>query len=116
MGWLKKASRHSHLFSYGTLRENSVQLTLFNRLLSGTPDTLLNYRLTQIKLSDQDGTEHYYPGAYHTGNPKDQIAGVVFQLSYDELLRADLYETQAYIRRQVQLVSGKQTWVYICTI
>jgi hypothetical protein len=88
---------------------------LFNRLLSGTPDTLLHYRLAQIKISDQDGTGHHYPAAFYTGNPRDQIAGMVYQLSDDELLRADLYETQAYVRQEVQLVSGKQAWAYICT-
>lgn len=91
-------------------------MELFNRLLTGTPDILQNFKLHQIILPDQAGIEHTYPAAIYTGNPKDQITGKVFPLSNEELIIANLYETQAYTRQLVKLVSGKQTWAYLYDI
>lgn len=42
------------LFSYGTLRQSDVQLATFGRLLDGTPDTLVGYRLGKIEITDLD--------------------------------------------------------------
>ena len=39
-----------HLFSYGTLQTEAVQLATFGRKLVGEPDTLLGYRQTMIAL------------------------------------------------------------------
>ena len=110
---MKKTIKPSLLFSYGTLRDSSVQIALFKRRLKGTPDTLKSYRLDQITLSDQDGVEYHYPAAVYTGNLNDQIPGLVFQLSTSELFVADSYETEAYHRQLVGLVSGKKAWVYL---
>ena len=40
------------LFSYGTLREKSVQLALFERELEGEPDVLTGYRLVALEITD----------------------------------------------------------------
>lgn len=40
------------LFSYGTLQLPSVQLSSFNRLLTGTADTLPNYTLGTLEITD----------------------------------------------------------------
>ncbi len=86
---------------------------MFNRVLSGFTDKLLNYKLEKLALTDERGVIHNYPVAVYTGNSDDQISGSVFQLSKDELLKADFYETAAYKRVKVRLFSGKTAWVYL---
>ncbi|NNL82051.1 MAG: gamma-glutamylcyclotransferase, partial [Winogradskyella sp.] len=49
----------------------------------------------------------------YTGNPKDQIKGVVYEVTEAELAIADQYETADYRREQVVLVSGTESWVYV---
>ncbi len=39
-----------HLFSYGTLQNEAVQLATFGRKLVGEPDTLLGYRQTLLEI------------------------------------------------------------------
>jgi len=42
-----------HLFSYGTLQLEEVQLETFGRKLDGQPDALLGYRLAMITITDE---------------------------------------------------------------
>ena len=104
-----------HVFSYGTLQDESVQLATFGRKLSGEPDVLKRYREGRVPIR----TGALTTGAYHlnaefTGNNSDSIAGTVFQVTLDELEQADIYEATAnYKRIRVELESGKQAWVYV---
>ena len=41
------------------------------------------------------------------------MAGTVFEVSEDELARADTYEVDAYRRVAVTLASGLAAWVYV---
>ena len=38
------------LFTYGTLQDSTVQMTVFHRTVKGTPDTLGGYLKSQIKI------------------------------------------------------------------
>ena len=49
----------------------------------------------------------------HSGVAGDRAAGTVFDVSDDELARADDYEVDAYRRVAVTLASGMQAWVYV---
>jgi len=49
----------------------------------------------------------------HTGNSEDQVSGMIYELTADELLRADAYETEDYRRELVAFLSGKEAWVYV---
>lgn len=105
------------LFSYGTLRYENVQLTNFGRRLEGNPDALPGFALSMIEIKDPEviatSGEKFHPMITHTGNSADQIEGMVFNISREELEQADRYEVSDYKRISVQLASGVAAWVYI---
>ncbi len=41
------------LFSYGTLQQKNVQIETFGRVLTTSADTLPNYALEQLKITDE---------------------------------------------------------------
>ena len=107
------------LFSYGTLQQPAVQVSLFGRELDGVRDRLPGYRLSTLAITDPDvaalsgSAEH--PIATATGDPGDHIDGTVFAISQAELAAADTYEVDDYTRALVPLSSGVQAWVYAAT-
>lgn len=107
-----------NLFSYGTLRYENVQLATFGRKLTGQPDSLPGYLLEKLKITNQEviakSGEDVHSIIQFSGNPKDQIEGIVFKISKKELLQADRYEVTDYKRIQAQLLSGTFAWVYVC--
>src|SRR5689334_15325734 len=105
------------LFSYGTLRQSSVQLATFKRKLNGTSDALVGYRLKIIRIDDHDfiissGTADHRNLEF-TGNADDVVEGTVFTVTHAELEQADSYEPAGYARQLVQLRSGLNAWVYL---
>ncbi len=105
------------LFSYGTLRQNGVQMATFGRLLEGKPDSLLGYAQELIRIEDpgvvaKSGRSHH-PIVVHTGWSEDRVEGTVFEITEDDLERADAYEVEAYRRVLVPLASGLEAWVYV---
>lgn len=92
------------LFVYGTLHEPAVQLRLIGRLIESHPDTLSGFERTTHLLPP-------YPVAMPTENA--EIQGHVLQITPEELVQFDIYETDYYQRIRVQLQSGKEAWVYI---
>lgn len=107
---------HVGLFSYGTLRNENVQMASFGRLLSGTPDALTGYVCVQIEIKDAAvvavSGEKFHPVIIETGSPADEVRGTLFLLSEAELMAADAYEVSDYKRVQVTLKSGSRAWVY----
>lgn len=107
-----------HLFSYGTLQREAVQLATFGRRLDGEPDTLPGYRQTTLEIRDPivaaASAENYYLNAQFTGSDADFIIGTRFKVTTKELEQADIYEDAAdYKRVVVQLKSGTRAWVYV---
>jgi Gamma-glutamyl cyclotransferase, AIG2-like len=105
------------LFSYGTLQLESVQLSTFGRTLVGTADVLPGFEESMVKIEDADvvatsGKTHH-PIVKFTGRDADSVAGTVFQITAEELQRADGYEVAAYRRVAVRLQSGVRAWVYV---
>ncbi|RZK48073.1 MAG: gamma-glutamylcyclotransferase [Pedobacter sp.] len=105
------------LFSYGTLQKEKVQLQSFGRLLKGEADELLGYRLHSLHITDaavlEVSEQVFHPIAQETGNPDDRIAGMVFEITEDELKAADVYEVSDYKRVMGNMASGKRAWVYV---
>jgi hypothetical protein len=105
------------LFSYGTLQLESVQMATFGRLLSGSRDTLPGFALEPLKIEDagviavSGKAEHTI--ARFTGHDADAIPGIVFELTADDLVRADQYEVADCARVAVTLASGRIAWVYL---
>jgi gamma-glutamylcyclotransferase (GGCT)/AIG2-like uncharacterized protein YtfP len=106
-----------YLFSYGTLRDESVQRAVFGRPLIGTSDAIVGYRLASVTITDPNAIAISGKTIHHilepTGRESDQIEGTLFQLTAKDLQLADAYEDKAYNRVQVRLRSGLDAWVYV---
>jgi len=104
------------LFSYGTLREEAVQLSTFGRLLRGQPDDLVGFEQSSIEIQDPEfvaaSGKRYHAIVAFTGRPDSRVSGMVFEVSGDELAKADQYEPAGYTRIRAKLASGRETWVY----
>jgi len=105
------------LFSYGTLQLEKVQMESFGRILKGTKDAILGYKLSTVEITDKDVLEssgqQFHPVAIPSGNTGDKVDGVVFEITKEELAKADEYEVDDYVRVEVTLDSGKKAWVYV---
>jgi len=105
------------LFSYGTLQQEEVQLITFGRRLEGTLDNLVGFIITEVKIEDQDvirkSGKEFHPIAKKTNSTHDKVAGTIFEITDDELIRSDQYEVDAYKRVKTTLKSGKIAWVYV---
>lgn len=105
------------IFSYGTLQDRAVQLTNFGRELTGTSDTLPGYSISLIAIRDpaviatSGKTHHTIAG--RSANCADEVPGMVFKITPDELAAADRYEVADYTRVQVTLKSGLRAWAYL---
>jgi len=103
------------LFSYGTLRNPEIQLEVFGRELSGSPDELLGFTRRQIELRDPAFTAAH--GSAHlivqqTGRDDDRVAGTVLDITDADLASADAFEPPNYRRMEARFASGRRGWVY----
>ncbi|WP_131794570.1 gamma-glutamylcyclotransferase family protein [Fluoribacter gormanii] len=105
------------LFSYGTLRYEAVQLSNFGRKLEGEVDSLPGFGMSKVKIKDSSviatSGEEEHPIITYTGRSADNVAGMVFDVSTEELEKADSYEVADYKRVKVKLASGISAWVYV---
>lgn len=106
-----------HLFSYGTLQLEAVQLATFGRKLEGRADAMPGYSLTMLKIDDPQvvatSGQTHHPVVAYSGKAGDKVAGTVFALTLEELRHADAYEVSDYRRDRVLLDSGLEAWVYV---
>jgi len=113
----EQKNKMEYLFSYGTLRQQNVQLKNFGRLLDGAEDTLKKFILKDLEITDkvvlQVSDKKFHPILSYTGNEKDKVMGTVFKITSDELLKADGYEVDDYKRVEVTLDSGIKSWAYV---
>ena len=113
----EQKNKMEYLFSYGTLRQQNVQLKNFGRLLDGAEDTLKKFILKDLEITDkvvlQVSDKKFHPILSYTGNEKDKVMGTVFRITSDELLKADRYEVDDYKRVEVTLESGIKSWAYV---
>ncbi len=107
----------NNLFSYGTLQDEKVQLTLFGRLLKGNKDVLPGFKLEMVTITDEAVLEtsqqqqHFI--AVRSQYPQDAVPGTVYELTDEELHHADHYEVDDYQRIEVKLLSSTKAWVYV---
>lgn len=84
-----------------------MQTYIFGRTLNGEKDALLGYK----KI---DGAVYgRYPLITKTEDQGDEVKGFAYEVSINDLKKADIYETSAYTRKKITLKSGKQAWVYV---
>lgn len=106
------------LFSYGTLQQESVQLSTFGRLLHGQSDELPGFERSLVRIADPQvlatsGKTHHANVTFN-GRNDSRVSGTVFEITDAELAAADHYEQfAAYKRIAATLASGKQAWVYL---
>lgn len=106
------------LFSYGTLQQESVQLSTFGRRLQGQKDELLGFEPSRVRIEGPQvvataGQTHHANVTFN-GRDDSRVSGTVFEISDAELAAADQYERlAAYERIAAMLASGRQTWVYV---
>jgi hypothetical protein len=104
------------LFSYGTLQQDGVQMASFGRLLKGAPDALPGWKREMVEITDPDvlakSGERFHP-IVAAGAASDEVAGMVFEITDDELAAADRYEVADYKRIAARLKSGVEAWVYV---
>lgn len=105
------------LFSYGTLQDENVQLSLFGRTLVGRKDYLLGYEQALARVEDPEFARTSGKAHHAILRPARsdaaQIAGTAFEVTDAELERADGYEPVEYKRVVARLASGGQAWVYV---
>ncbi len=104
---IEKGKAQELLFTYGSLQWETIQQQLFGRKLLGSPDRLIGFRQKQQKLEGQ------YPIVYATGNPLELLDGIVYDITKNDLKKADAYEGDGYQRIKTQLESGRTAWVYV---
>jgi gamma-glutamylcyclotransferase (GGCT)/AIG2-like uncharacterized protein YtfP len=105
------------IFSYGTLRQEDVQLRTFGRLLQGETDALPGFEASRVKIEHPQvaaGGKTHRDNVTFNGRNDSRVSGTVFEVTDAELADADSYERSvAYKRIAVTLASGKQAWVYV---
>ena len=104
------------LFSYGTLRDEKVQLALFGRTLVGRKDQLLGFEQALIRVQDprfastSGKSDHAIVRV--SRNSQARVEGTAFEVTEAELRCADEYEPVEYRRVVATLASGRRAWVY----
>ncbi|RKT01855.1 gamma-glutamylcyclotransferase family protein [Chryseobacterium defluvii] len=106
-----------NLFSYGTLQKERVQMETFGRLLNGQKDILTGYQLIMLEITDPEvlrkSNQKYHPILEFSGNDKDEVEGVLFEVTDQEILQADEYEVDDYKRIEAVFKSGKTGFIYV---
>src|SRR5262245_23154268 len=105
------------LFSYGTLQQAEVQLSTFGRRVHGELDELTGFEESLVEIEDAavvatSGRTHH-PIVKWSGGRERRVRGMVFEISDEELARADRYEVASYRRVTAALASGRLAWVYV---
>jgi gamma-glutamylcyclotransferase (GGCT)/AIG2-like uncharacterized protein YtfP len=106
------------LFSYGTLQQEEVQISTFGRKLEGEPDLLNGYEPSLVRIPDPAVAERlkktHHDNIKNTGDDWSSVQGTAFDVTDEELAKADTFEAQYnYKRIQVSLASGNDAWVYV---
>ncbi|SHG45250.1 Gamma-glutamyl cyclotransferase, AIG2-like [Chryseobacterium oranimense] len=107
----------AYLFSYGTLQKEQVQIETFGRILEGEKDILTGYKLGSVEITDPEvlrkSNQQYHPILEFSGNTEDEVEGILFQVTDQEILQADEYEVEDYRRIETVFKSGKSGFIYI---
>lgn len=88
----------------------------FGRRLKGVGDILPGWRREMVEITDADvfalSGERCHP-ILVPGQPSDEVEGMVFEITDEELGAADRYEVADYKRVAARLKSGTEAWVYV---
>jgi len=104
------------IFSYGSLQQEAVQVSVYGRVLGGEPDELVDWVRGEIavpKSHKASATLTHYANVTFAPGSGGRVAGTVFEITEAELATTDGYEREAeYVRVIVTLASDRRAWVY----
>ncbi|MEJ7813211.1 MAG: gamma-glutamylcyclotransferase family protein [Gemmatimonadaceae bacterium] len=106
------------LFSYGTLQQESAQLSTLGRRLDGQRDELPRFEGSLVRIEDPrvvatTGKTHHANVTFN-GNDESRVPGMLFEITDAELVIIDEYEVAFFYKRvTAMLASGRQAWVYV---
>ncbi|MFF4101853.1 GDSL-type esterase/lipase family protein [Streptomyces sp. NPDC001903] len=108
-------SRPHLLFSFGTLRDERVQTTLFGRAVPTSAASLAGYTTRPLPITDPaviaaSGLDVHL---ILERERSSAVEGAVLHLTDQDLAAADAYEVDDYARRRVVLTSGESAWAYL---
>jgi len=95
------------LFVYGTLQQPGVQKRVIKRVAKSTPDTLLRFRKSTVKIDGET-----YQIIEEDPDSDEKIDGLVLDIEKEDFKKIDEYETCAFRRERVTLKSGLTAWAY----
>jgi hypothetical protein len=105
------------LFSYGTLQKEQVQIETFGRLLKGEKDSLMGYELKMVEITDPEvlrkSEQKFHPIIEFFGNKNNEVEGMLFEVTDEEIANADDYEVDDYKRIETSFKSGKVGFIYV---
>ena len=82
-------SNKHYLFFFFSLQLDRVHLETYCRLLEGVKDSLLNYKLDKLKITDDEvikkSGKEFHPIAMKTGISNDMINGTIYEITEEEL-------------------------------
>ena len=93
------------IFVYGSLRATPTRSAILGRKIKTTKGVLNDYKLTN----------HSYFKVYPTIKKEvgEMVTGEIFEVTDEDLIKLDHYETNNYRRIKVKLASGDNVITYI---
>jgi len=94
-----------NIFTYGTLMDESVRTRVLGKEITGKNDSLSNFKLKQHSIL------YSYPVVEK--DEGNNVVGMVFEVTDNDLVKLDYYESDYYRREKVTLDSGVKSMVYV---
>lgn len=95
------------VFVYGTLMDEKIRYEVLGRKIPGIPATLDGFDGSKTIIIENE--------SYHAAekNSECYIKGLTIELTSEEILKLDAYETDAYKREEVELTNGQSAFIYV---
>jgi hypothetical protein len=106
------------LFSYGTLQDETVQVSTVGRRLDGQPDALPGFEPSTVRIEDPELVARlqktHHANVTFIGKEESRVSGTALEVTDAELKTFDEFEASFFYERvSVRLVSGRAAWVYV---
>lgn len=89
----------------------------FGRILQGEKDCLPGYEVSMLEITDEEvlkkSNQKFHPILHFSGNENSVVEGMLYEVSNDEISRADEYEVDDYKRVEAVFTSGKTGFLYV---
>ncbi|MCJ7932422.1 MAG: gamma-glutamylcyclotransferase [Chryseobacterium sp.] len=76
---------------------------------------LSGYQLRMIEITDPEvlrkSGQQYHPVLAFSGDTGDEVEGMLFEVTEEEILQADAYELEDYKRIETTFKSGKKGFI-----